>query len=104
VGLLLLEDTPAFRGAVPSKLYEYLACGLAVLTTDLPRSADLVTTTGAGVVADDIDDAVTTLRRWVQDPAVLDGMRAAARRWAEGAVDEPAAEFAEAVRRMVESA
>src|SRR5690606_12171190 len=37
VGLLLLDSTPAFRQAVPSKLYEYMACGLAVVATDLPR-------------------------------------------------------------------
>jgi len=103
VGLLLLEDTPAFRGAVPSKLYEYLACGLAVLTTDLPRSADLVTTTGAGIVVDGVDDAAATLRRWTQDGAPLDELRAAARRWAEHEASEPAAEFADAVRRLVES-
>src|SRR5690606_1577649 len=49
-GLLLLEDTPALRAAVPSKLYEYLACGLAVLTSDLPRSAEIVRSSGAGAV------------------------------------------------------
>ncbi len=36
VGMLLLEDTPAFRDALPSKVHEYLWCAMAVLTTDLP--------------------------------------------------------------------
>ncbi len=49
-GLLLLADTPAFVDALPSKLHEYLACGLAVITTDLPRQAELVRASGAGVV------------------------------------------------------
>ena len=53
VAMVLLEPTPAFMAGLPSKLYEYLACGLAVLVTPLPRQAQLVRTTGAGrVVAD----------------------------------------------------
>ena len=53
VGLSLLDDTPAFRDAVPSKLYEYLAAGLAVVTTPLPRAAAIVTESAAGVVVPD---------------------------------------------------
>jgi glycosyltransferase involved in cell wall biosynthesis len=49
-GLVLLEDTPAFRDAVPSKLYEYLACGLPVVVTDLPRQAAIVREGGVGEV------------------------------------------------------
>ena len=52
-GLVMLEDTPAFREAVPSKLYEYLAVGLAVVATPLPRMAELLTASGAGEVAAD---------------------------------------------------
>lgn len=50
VGLALLEDTAAFRAAMPSKVLEYLACGLPVLTTDLARPAALVRDSGAGAV------------------------------------------------------
>jgi len=63
VGLLLLHDTPAFREALPSKVGEYLACGLPVVTTDLPRQAALVRGVSgrgaAGVVVgvgDDVSD------------------------------------------------
>lgn len=87
-GLLLLEDTPAFRAAVPSKLYEYLACGLAVVTTDLPRSAALVRATGAGVVVDGSADAARALRSWEQSPHELERCRDAAvrasRAWLDG--------------------
>ncbi|QQS01275.1 MAG: glycosyltransferase family 4 protein [Austwickia sp.] len=80
-GLLLLTATPAFRDAVPSKLYEYLACGLPVITTDLPRSAELVRAADAGaVVAGGADDAVAeevarVLRDWAADPAAFDALR-----------------------------
>lgn len=77
VGLLLLEDTPAFRDAIPSKLYEYLACGLAVVTTDLPRAAELVRRTGAGVVVRGPADAAAVLRAWADDPAAAAVVRAA---------------------------
>lgn len=79
-GLLLLEDTPAFRAAMPSKLYEYLACGLPVVTTALPRPADLVTRTGAGAVVDSAATAGATLARWSADPAAYAVVRGAARR------------------------
>jgi len=71
VGLCLLEDTPAFREAVPSKVYEYLACGLAIIATPLPRVAALLGTTGGGVLADDAEAAAAQLRRWAEDRAEL---------------------------------
>lgn len=69
VGMMLLEDTPAFRRAMPSKLYEYLACGLPVLTTALPRPAELVERTGAGRTVADAGSAAEVLRAWAADPA-----------------------------------
>ncbi|WP_226344395.1 glycosyltransferase [Agilicoccus flavus] len=100
-GFLLLSDTPAFREAMPSKLGEYLACGLPVVTTDLPRPAQVVTDSGAGAVvpagaaarsgasagsAASTPDAVVgaaaahVLRGWADDRAALAVVRDAARR------------------------
>lgn len=84
VGLLLLADTPAFREALPSKIHEYLACGLPVVTTDLPRQAELVRAAAAGVVLPGGDDEAVgaalgaQLRAWIADPAALHAMRSAA--------------------------
>jgi glycosyltransferase involved in cell wall biosynthesis len=77
-GLLLLEDTPAFRMAMPSKLYEYLVSGLAVVTTDLPRPAELVRATGSGEVVTSGAQAAAVLRAWSEDPERLDQQRARA--------------------------
>lgn len=80
-GLLLLAPTPAFRDAVPSKLYEYLACGLPVIATDLPRSAELVRAAGAGAIvapgADEVVGAAVAdiLRDWADHPGRLDALR-----------------------------
>lgn len=110
-GLLLLTDTPAFREAVPSKLSEYLACGLPVVTTDLPRQAAIVGESGAGVVvpgsADDevVGAAVAqVLRDWSARPDALTAPRAAATARAEldaAESGDPYAAFADAVAALL---
>ncbi len=87
-GLLLLSDTPAFRRAQPSKLGEYLACGLPVITTNLPRPAELIGSLGAGVVvagggAERVGAGVAqALRGWQDDPRSYRTARQAALSWA----------------------
>ena len=57
VGMLLAQDTPAFREAVPTKLYEYLATGLAVLATPMPRVKDLLGVLPAAALVADAEAA-----------------------------------------------
>ncbi len=101
-GLCLLDDTPAFRDALPTKIYEYLACGLPVVTSSLPRAASLVTAAGAGVVVSGADELSATLRCWAVDPSAPAAMRGAAARWARQAYDEPSPydELADHLRRL----
>ncbi|SDU86725.1 glycosyltransferase [Jiangella alkaliphila] len=102
VGLVFLRETPAFREAMPTKLYEYLASGMPVLTTRLPRQAALVEQTGAGVVVDSVDDAASALRRWSESRTELDVLAKAAHDWAtaqQGA--SPYDELAVAVARLL---
>ena len=49
-GLSLLHDQPNYRHSRPTKVIEYLAHGVPVITTPLPLAARLVTEVGAGVV------------------------------------------------------
>ncbi|MEU8134544.1 glycosyltransferase [Streptodolium elevatio] len=81
VGFALLDDTPAFREAVPTKLYEYLGSGLAVVATPLPRMARIVGESGAGRVVRDAEDAGRVLRDWADHPEELCVMREAALEW-----------------------
>lgn len=67
IGLCLLEDTPAFRDAMPSKVYEYLAMGLPTVATPLPRVRELIDGTGAGVIVDGVSATTSALRRFAQD-------------------------------------
>ncbi|HET7901318.1 MAG TPA: glycosyltransferase [Candidatus Nanopelagicales bacterium] len=100
VGLSLLHDTPAFRDAVPTKVYEYLGCGLPVVATPLRRQAELVTSAGAGVVVADAAAAAAALTAYVADPALLAAHRDAARAWSgEDAAAYDA--FVDAVRALV---
>ncbi|MFL6116018.1 MAG: glycosyltransferase [Catenulispora sp.] len=104
-GLVLLDDTPAFREAVPSKLYEYLAVGLAVVASPLPRLAELVKESGAGEVVADPAAASATLRRWSEQYDELLQARRDAREWAERNLTgvSPYDTLAERIRGLVKN-
>jgi hypothetical protein len=53
VGVVLFKPTRPLPSD-PMKIYEYMACGLPVLTSDYPHYGGLVTPANAGVVADRI--------------------------------------------------
>lgn len=101
VGLSLLDATPAFLAAIPTKLYEYAAAHLAVLTTPLPRPAELVSRHGFGQVVADAKAASDALVGWAGDPQSLLAARRAAATWAEGikeSIDYP--QFGAEVARL----
>ena len=55
-GVSLLQDLPNYRHSTPTKIYEYLARGVPVVTTPLPVAEQLVEASGAGFVVP-FDDA-----------------------------------------------
>ncbi|HVM14491.1 MAG TPA: glycosyltransferase [Egibacteraceae bacterium] len=66
-GLSLLKDEPNYRASRPTKVVEYMARGVPVITTPLPLAAELVTRHRCGVVVPFNDpqavaDAVDHLR------------------------------------------
>jgi len=105
VGLTLLESTPAFVEAVPSKLYEYAATGLATISTSLPRCVELLKQSGGGVTADSAIDVANILNGWAEDAennAQLLKIRERALTWAKSALnsDEQYAAFAREVGKL----
>lgn len=78
IGFCLLENTPAFAEAMPSKVYEYLACGMPTVATPLPRVSELLHRTGAGVVVDSAAETTTALRRFTTDARWRGELRGAA--------------------------
>ncbi|WP_063836987.1 glycosyltransferase [Phaeacidiphilus oryzae] len=104
-GIALLEGTRAFSEAIPSKVYEYLACGLPVLTSPLPRAARLVEDAGAGAVAADGEAAGAVLAGWSgQRREAHRAARAAALRWsaAQRGAPTPYDELAFAVAELLD--
>jgi glycosyltransferase involved in cell wall biosynthesis len=55
--LATLRNAPLFRGAIPSKLSEYMACGKAVVVGVRGEAEAIVEDAGAGMVFDPGDDA-----------------------------------------------
>ena len=49
-GLSLLHDEPNYRVSLPTKVVEYMANGVPVVTTPLPLASDLVEESGCGVI------------------------------------------------------
>lgn len=102
-GLALLDDTPAYRATVPNKVHEYLAAGLPVLASPLPRVAELLDETGAGAVVASPEAAGALLRRWGCDPAAIERMARAGICWTRSRPDESSGfeELASHIRRMI---
>ena len=82
VGLSLLESTPAFIAAVPSKLYEYMSVGLATITSPLPRCAELISLSQSGAVESSPEGVAQRLKYWSENLAELDEVRGRAAKWA----------------------
>ena len=87
VGLCLLEPTPAFLDAVPSKLYEYLAAGIVPVVSDLPRQRQLVHDAGSGVVVADSVAAGAALVALQSDPGERSRASVAGLSWSAGRSD-----------------
>jgi glycosyltransferase involved in cell wall biosynthesis len=71
-GLALLHDSPNYRHSMPTKVVEYMARGLPVITTPNPIAAEIVTQGGCGLVVPFQDPQATAaaVRRLRDDPAL----------------------------------
>jgi glycosyltransferase involved in cell wall biosynthesis len=83
-GLSLLHDEPNYRHSKPTKVIEYMAHGVPVISTPTPPAVELVDGTGCGIVVpfDDAPAVAIAVRRLHADPverqAMADRGRAAA--------------------------
>jgi glycosyltransferase involved in cell wall biosynthesis len=81
VGLSLLEPTPAFIKAIPSKLYEYAAVGLPVLSTQLPRPVKLISEAGNGWCISTTEQADGILKGISGNPGQIDQLASNGVEW-----------------------
>lgn len=85
IGVVPFRRTPVTDQIFPTKLFEYLAAGMAVIATDVPLWRRLL----AGVEcvtfvpADDPGAIAAAVRRYAEDPELLDQHGAEARRAAQ---------------------
>ena len=70
IGLCLLDDTPAFRDAIPSKIWEYWSLGIPILVTNLSAMAALVNKVQGGIVLDSEED-MSQIIAWLGDKSML---------------------------------
>ncbi|QSB24062.1 glycosyltransferase [Curtobacterium sp. 24E2] len=93
IGIVPFRRTPVTDQIFPTKLFEYLAAGLAVIATDVPlwrhllRGVECVTF----VPADDPAAIARAVRRYADDPALLERHGREARRAASRFTWEPEA-------------
>lgn len=78
-GLSLLRDLPNYRGSMPTKVLEYMACGVPVITTPLPLAVQVVERSGCGHIVDfdDTDAAAAALLDVANDPERWEAMSSA---------------------------
>ncbi|WP_462418721.1 glycosyltransferase [Kytococcus sp. Marseille-QA3725] len=73
-GVSLLDDLPNFRHSMPTKVLEYMAHGIPVVTTPLPLAVAEVEAAGCGVVVPfgpaGVEQALAALLTWREDPAL----------------------------------
>jgi glycosyltransferase involved in cell wall biosynthesis len=69
-GLALLHDEPNYRHSMPTKVVEYMAHGVPVITTPIPPAVDIVEPAGCGIVVPFQDSAATVqaVRKLRDDP------------------------------------
>lgn len=101
-GLSLLRDLPNYRHSMPTKILEYMAWGVPVITTPLPEAAAIVEAHDCGIVVphDDPAAVVEAIRTLDADAderqRLADNGRTAARLHYNWATDSTA--FVEALR------
>ena len=100
VGLSLLESTPAFKEAVPSKLYEYMSVGLASISTPLPRCVQLIAISRSGAIETSPENVAERLKYWRENTEELDQIRIQAANWANENLDSER-EYANFAAEMV---
>lgn len=73
VGFAVLQATPAYVDALPTKMFEYFAAGVPVIASDFPLWREIIDGHACGQLVDQRDPAAIAraLRRYADDPALL---------------------------------
>jgi len=97
VGLSILDATPAFLEAVPSKVYEYAAAGVGIISSPLPRVMALLD--GKAAFASTAGEIAAALEGWSSRPEEWEKARLASAKIGESG--DPYSPFAERIRSLL---
>ena len=88
-GLSLLRDEPNYRHSKPTKIMEYFAQGLPVITTPLPLARAMIEDSGGGIVVpfDDAAAVVSAIDELVDDAQRRIAMAQSGREWVRANAD-----------------
>lgn len=81
-GLVVLKPIPHVMLALPIKLFEYMAAGMPVISSDFPLWREVVDDAQCGLLVDPdrVDDLVRAMRALLEDPAEAQAMGERGRR------------------------
>jgi hypothetical protein len=84
-GLVVLKPVAHEMVSLPIKLFEYMAAGLPVISSDFPVWREIVDSAGCGLLVDPLDlDAIVGAMQWVADhPDEAEAMGRSGRRAVE---------------------
>lgn len=88
VGLNLLGNTPAYREAVATKVFEYMAVGLPPVVSNLPGQAAVVRQIDESLVCDSPDDVTVLVKELSADPGRYEELVSRGRQLVEAAWSE----------------
>jgi glycosyltransferase involved in cell wall biosynthesis len=73
VGIVVLRDTPAYRQALATKMFEYFAAGLPVIASDFPLWRSIIEKHDCGTLVDPASSSAVAgaVRRYANDEALL---------------------------------
>lgn len=82
VGIAVLQATPAYVDALPTKMFEYFAAGVPVIASDFPLWRSIVDKYQCGQLVDEKDPRALAraVRRYAEEPELLERHSVNARR------------------------
>nr|WP_084140979.1 glycosyltransferase [Cryobacterium roopkundense] len=73
IGLVVLQSTPAYLDSLPTKMFEYMSAGTAIIASDFPLWRDIIEKHNCGVLVDEtsVESITAAIDRYASDPDLL---------------------------------